>query len=234
MRDMDPHTVLACWDHGRLRHPLDRALLLHAMAAPAEDATTLADRPLGVRNAALLRLHDALAGDELQSSVDCPECHERLEFTLSAAAMCPNAASPPSQVTVGDVLVRVPTTRDLASLAGETDLNHAADLLLKRLVPAAPAGERGPDPPHLDAVMRALDEADPCADLTVALTCPACAHAWDAALDIAAFVWEEIDVRARRVLDEVHVLAQAYGWTETEILRLSDARRSAYIDRVLG
>jgi hypothetical protein len=231
---MDPHTVLVCWERGRLRHPLDRALLLHAIAAPGEDPSTLADRPLGERNAALLRLHDALAGDELQSSVDCPECHERLEFTLSATAMCPNAVTPPSHVTVGDVLVRVPTTRDLASLVGATDPNHAADLLLKRLVPAATPAEMHPDSPHPDAVTRALDEADPCADLTVALTCPECAHAWDAALDIAAFVWEEIDVRARRFLDEVHVLAQAYGWTETEILRLSDARRSAYIGRVLG
>jgi hypothetical protein len=234
MRDMDPHTVLVCWERGRLRHPLDRALLLHAIAAPGQDPNTLADRPLGERNAALLRLHDALSGDELQSSVDCPECRERLEFTLSATAMCPNAVSPPSHVRVGDVLVRVPTTRDLASLTRETDANRAADLLLKRLVPAPPPGETPPDPPHLDAVTRALDQADPCADLTVALTCPACAHAWAAALDIAVFVWEEIELRARRFLDEVHVLAQAYGWTETEILQLSDARRSGYIDRVLG
>ena len=231
---MDPYTLLVCWERGRTRHPLDRALLLHAIAAPGEDASTLADRPLGERNAALLRLHDALSGDELQSSVECPECRERLEFTLSATAMCPNTVPPPSHVRVGDVLVRVPTTRDLASLTEETDTNRAADLLLKRLVPAAPPGEMDPDLPPVNAVTRALDEADPCADLTVALTCPVCAHAWDAALDIAAFLWEEIEVRARRFLDEVHVLAQAYGWTEAEILRLSEARRSAYIDRVFG
>jgi len=234
MRRMDPQTVLVCWERGRVRHPLDRALLLHAIAAPGEDANTLADRPLGERNAALLRLHDALSGDALQSSVDCPGCHERLEFTLSATAICPASVSPPSHVRVGDVLVRVPTTRDLASLTGETDQNRAADLLLKRLVPDAPPGGTRPDPPHPDAVTRALDEADPWADLTVALTCPACAHAWDASLDIAAFVWEEIEARARRFLDQVHVLAHAYGWTEAEILRLSEARRGAYVERVFG
>jgi hypothetical protein len=41
-------------------------------------------------------------------------------------------------------------------------------------------------------------------------------------------------VRARRFLDEVHVLARAYGWAEAEILRLSEARRSAYLQRVLA
>ena len=234
MTAMDPQTVLACWERGRFRHPLDRALLLHAIAAPAEDANALADRPVGERNAALLRLHETLSGDELQSSVDCPRCDERLEFSLSANALLGGAGSPPSYVTVGDLLVRVPTTRDLASITGEPDEERAAQALLERLV--APAETAGPRPQRPDAgeVIRALEEADPCADLTVALTCPACAHAWDASLDVAAFVWEEIEGRARRFLDEVHVLAHAYGWTEAEILRLPETRRNAYLERALA
>ena len=38
--------------------------------------------------------------------------------------------------------------------------------------------------------------------------------------------------RAVQLLDEVHQLATAYGWTEAEILALSDTRRAAYLDRV--
>ena len=49
-----------------------------------------------------------------------------------------------------------------------------------------------------------------------------------------AFLWDEVDVRARRLLDEVHALAGAYGWSEQRILALSEARRRAYLDRVLG
>jgi len=231
---MDPQTVLACWERGRLRHPLDRALLLHALAAPTEDANALADRPLGERNAALLRLHEALSGDKLQSSVDCPECDERLEFSLSATALRAGVGAPPSHVTVGHVLVRVPTSRDLASITGEPDQERAAHALLERLVVPTVSRESCPEWPPTDEMMRALEEADPCADLTVAVTCPTCAHTWDASLDVAAFVWEEIEVRARRFLDEVHVLARAYGWAEVEILRLSEARRSAYLQRALA
>ena len=87
MTRMDAHSLLACWEHGRRRHPLDRALLLFAAAAPHVDPETLADRPLGERNAALLRLRQSLFGDALKSCVDCPECGEQLEFTLSASSL---------------------------------------------------------------------------------------------------------------------------------------------------
>ena len=54
------------------------------------------------------------------------------------------------------------------------------------------------------------------------------------AFDVPAYLWEELDVRARRLLDEVHALARSYGWAEREILALSEVRRNAYLDRVLA
>ncbi|HEU5135653.1 MAG TPA: hypothetical protein VFU13_10960, partial [Steroidobacteraceae bacterium] len=76
---MDAHAIISCWEQGRRRHPLDRALLLHAAATPDADPETLADRTLGERNAALLRLRQSLFGDALKSCVECPECGEALE-----------------------------------------------------------------------------------------------------------------------------------------------------------
>ncbi|HEV7822061.1 MAG TPA: hypothetical protein VGO84_12850, partial [Burkholderiales bacterium] len=84
---MDAQALIGCWEHGRTRHPLDRALLLHAAAAPDADPDTLADRPLGERNAALLRLRQRVFGDAVKSCVDCPACSERLEFTLNASTL---------------------------------------------------------------------------------------------------------------------------------------------------
>jgi len=232
---MDAQSLLTLWERGRHRHALDRGLLLHAVAAPGEDADALADRTLGERNAALLQLRQTLSGDELQSSVDCPECGEQLEFALSAAALLSRASVPSlSHVQIGDMRVRVPTSRDLASIANEPDEERAAGRLLTRLLSADSTGAESQASLPGDELTRALDEADPCADVAVACTCPACGHAWDAPFDVAAFVWDEIDVRARRLLDEVHVLAQAYGWPEHEILTLGDARRRAYIERVLA
>jgi hypothetical protein len=228
---MDAQSLIACWELGRRRHPLDRALLLYAAAAPGEDPESLADRPLGRRNAALLRLRRSMFGDALQSCVNCPECGEQLEFTLSADALLERAASQAAtHAQLGERRLRLPTSRDLASIAAETDANCAARLLLARL---AGSTDFGSDFTETD-LARALDSADPCMDLTLDLSCPACNHAWSAPFDVPAFLWDEIEVRARRLLDEVHALARAYGWSEAQILALSDARRRAYLERVLG
>lgn len=233
---MDAESLLACWEHGRRRHPLDRALLLHAAAAPGEDPNALADRTLGERNAALLRLRQSLFGDALKSCVDCPECGERLEFALSAVALLARSGPPDSEperthTWVAGRRVRLPTTRDLTSVADEPDEASASRRLMQRLC----EGDVSDDDAELQRELaRALDEADPCMDFAIDLACPGCAHAWSAPFDVPAFLWEEIDARARRLLDEVHALARAYSWAEAEILRLSETRRRAYLERVLA
>jgi len=228
---MDAQSLIACWELGRRRHPLDRALLLYAAAAPDEDPDSLADRPLGRRNAALLRLRRAIFGDALKSCVDCPKCGEQLEFTLSADALLERAAShAPTHAQLGNLRVRLPTTRDLASVATEIEETHAARKLLERLMDT-PAGEIDFSD---ESLTRALDVADPCMDFTLDLSCPACDHTWSAPFDVPAYLWVEIDERARRLLDEVHALACTYSWSEKQIFALSEARRRAYLERILG
>jgi hypothetical protein len=46
------------------------------------------------------------------------------------------------------------------------------------------------------------------------------------------FLWQDVAQAAQHLLDEVHALATAYGWREPEILALSAARRSYYIDKI--
>jgi hypothetical protein len=229
---MDAQSLIACWELGRRRHPLDRALLLHAVATPDTDPDTLADRTLGERNAALLELRQCLFGDALKSCVSCPACDEKLEFAISAQALLERApAIARTHVDLHGRMLRLPTTRDLASVASELDSDRAAQRLLDRLLD----GNSGNGfLASAEAVTRTLDEADPRMDLSLGLSCPGCAHEWAASLDVPAFLWEEIEVRARRLLDEVHALARAYGWSERQILELSDLRRSAYLERVLA
>lgn len=232
---MDGQSLINCWEHGRRRHPLDRALLMFAAAEPGAQPDALADRSLGERNAALLKLRRALFGDELKSCIDCPQCREKLEFTLSANALL---AREPTNLVDGGFLsihglrLRLPTTRDLVYAAGNADDGGAARRLMQRLCVSG-------NPDVLTAELeeqlaRALDEADPCMDFGIDLTCPACAHCWNAAFDVPAFLWEEIEARARRLLDEVHAIARSYGWSERQILELGDARRQAYLERVLA
>jgi hypothetical protein len=236
MTGMDAQSLLECWEHGRRRHPLDRALLLFAAAEPGADPETLADRTLGQRNAALLRLRQSLFGDAMKSCVACPHCGENLEFALSASSLLERATErgqgASADVHAAGHTLRLPTSRDLAAMAAERDQLGAARRLLQRLcVENAPAQWSA----DLESqISRAMDEADPCIDLALDLVCPACGHLWNAPFDVGAFLWEEIDVRARRLLDEVHALARSYSWSERQILELSETRRRAYLERVLA
>ena len=77
-----------------------------------------------------------------------------------------------------------------------------------------------------------MAQADPQANIQLALGCPACGHSWLALFDIVGFFWREIDTWARRVLRDIHTLALAYGWSEAEILALSPWRRQFYLEMV--
>ena len=50
--------------------------------------------------------------------------------------------------------------------------------------------------------------------------------------DIVSFFWTELEVWVARVLSDVHTLAQAYGWSEHDILSLSLTRRQCYLEIV--
>ena len=79
-----------------------------------------------------------------------------------------------------------------------------------------------------------MAQADPLAEVLVALQCPECGAAFDADLDPSGFVWEVLEARAAQTLREVDELARAYGWTEDVILGLAPARRTAYLEIVRG
>jgi hypothetical protein len=84
----------------------------------------------------------------------------------------------------------------------------------------------------ISEVISRMAEADPQADMEVELSCPSCGQRWQALFDIESFFWSEISAWAQRILSEVHVLARAYGWSETQILDLSPWRRQVYLNLV--
>jgi hypothetical protein len=85
---------------------------------------------------------------------------------------------------------------------------------------------------QLNAVGERMAQADPLAEILLHFDCPACSHAFDLGLDLAAFLWSELEGRAKRLLRDVHTLASAYGWSEAEVLSLSPARREFYLGMV--
>jgi hypothetical protein len=126
---------------------------------------------------------------------------------------------------------RLPTTRDLAKVARETEARSAVVQLVE--ICRTESGEAAVwQDEELEEIGERMASADPLAEIRLKFDCAECGHQWDESLDIVDFVWLEIEARAKRLLVEIHTLATAYGWSEREILSLSEPRRRLYLEMV--
>jgi hypothetical protein len=246
--------LLATWEAGLAEAPTGRALLLHRTARPDVDAASLPVLPVGEREADLFALRRALFGERMQVRLACAACGEDMEFDLDAGQFARSlggrggsatgrrgsaAGGDPSAGPVvrvqqdgWDVEFRLPGVADLTAAARAADPRAA--LLARCLVSAVRDGapvDAGDLPvPVQRRIAEAVEAADPGADVTLNIGCPECGEATRAELDIASYLWTELDAWARDVLLDVHLLATAYGWSEPEILALSPTRRRYYLE----
>lgn len=240
MRTPTAAELLDVWERSGASEPTERADTLLALTRPGLPP---ADLPLGERDAQLLELRELLFGSELDGAADCTRCGETLEFALSTqslGAQRPETTDEPLELRESgcEIRFRVPTAHDLADAAATGDVARARAVLLERCIASASLDGQATAPAKLPAavvvaVAERMAEADPLADVRVALTCPACGHEWTAALDVAAWVWSEVEAWAHRTVLDVHSLASAYGWSEAEILALGP-RRELYLELVEG
>jgi len=77
--------------------------------------------------------------------------------------------------------------------------------------------------------LMANGEADSLALITIAAICPACEQQGSYIFDPTTFLWQEVEVRGRRLMREVHSLARALAWSEAAILAMSPPRRRHYL-----
>jgi len=233
MRALSAADLLALWERGRRQHRLDRALTLLSAADPGLTHAELAALGIGQRDRLLLDLRERTFGPTLECVVPCGACGAAVEFRFGVAeARFPFA--PPAQTfsVASDGVTRsfrMPCSADLAAVVAQTDREAAARALLDR---CRTDGVDGLPPGFARRAVDRMSELDPQAEVRLDLSCPSCGNRWQAVFDIAACFWTELETRARRLLGEVHGLARAYGWTEAEILSLSDARRQAYLELV--
>lgn len=240
MRTLSNADFLSLWENGRRLHSLDRGLLAvrASLSEPAEE--NVADWPLGRRNQALAELHGSYFGSRLQGWTKCGQCGEKLEFGLDCRSLIERQRERSADPVLEPIVVkgwsfRVPTSRDLARVAGESDVDAAALRLLEccRIEGGADADvAMAWSREELEQLGEKMIAADPLAEILLSFECPACKAAREQALDLPAFLWAELEAFAKRMLYEIHLLASAYGWSEREILSLSDSRRATYLEMV--
>jgi hypothetical protein len=232
----DPERLVAAWEAAAAVPGIARAAVLLHAAGAVESLDEALDLPLGDAAARSAELYAAAFDEVLAGLVNCDGCGELLEVQVPLAALGAPVERATARVEhAGATLeVRAPTTRDLLAAAGDPD---PAAVLLARCV-SDPAGA-AIDPAGLAPSMRervdaAAEELAGAATVTVQAACPACGAGVRAAADVADLLWEQVGAAAPSVLGEVAELAAAFGWSETEGLTLSPARRRSYLDLVRG
>ena len=241
MPALNATTLLAVWEQGVSQHPLQRALALLALAWPQKSADEWATVTIGERDRKLLQLRDELFGSKLEAIAICPKCETRLELIFSTRDLqTPVAESATGfealRLESGDYEVdyRLPTSADLLEVTNSP--GKARELLLERCVNARGGGVAIAAAALPGAVVELLGEkmaeADPQAEVQIALDCPACLHRWSSVFDILSYLWGEIEDWAERLLRDVHSLALAYGWSERDIIAMSARRRRLYLEMV--
>jgi len=239
MRSLSASQLVEVWERGVNQHPVDRALTL--LSACCEETTAeLAELSIGRRDARLLEAYERIFGPTLEGFAQCPQCGEQFEYRLSTRelALPLPATEQPMVVKTAETCLRLRplNSLDLRAASDSPGVDRAFKLLLERCVMERDdrPGVSLEDLPEsaLEQIASCLAQADPLAEILIDLTCCACSHCWQVLLDIEGFLWAKLSAMARRLLQQVHALARAYGWSESDIMALSAVRRQAYLEMV--
>jgi hypothetical protein len=235
-----PTELLAAWELGLNQTPVQRALTLLSISLDGTRSDEQETLTIGECDRRLLRLHERAFGSRIRAIACCPACGEKLELNFDVADVyIPQTAEIPASLTIEKhdfvVTFRLPRTVDLMALnKNSTSLENRKCLLERCILNARRARENlsvhSLPEDIVTEVSAQMVKADPQAEVLIAARCPDCTHFWKVPLDIGTFVWTELNVWAIRLLREIHLLAAAYSWSESEILALSPTRRQLYLE----
>ena len=245
MRPVTTAELLNTWEQCARRTLPEKALLLLDTACADGEPEDPALLNIGDRDAKLLQLREWMFGQQLLNITDCPNCGERIEWINNIADLrYPSENKSTSSATFNvevenyNIQFRLPNSYDLLK-ASSRDYQSDPKKLLAECIIDVHRNEQTCQAGELPAqVMDVLDERmsleNPQANIMMNLSCPSCSHSWEAQFDIASYLWIEIDSWAKHILQEVAVLAAAFGWSESQILNLSPQKRQYYIDIING
>ncbi len=227
MRLLSASELLALWEQGVHQNSIEQALsiLSACTGAPWEELAVL---PIGERDARLFAVYERLFGPELHAFTECSNCGERLEYSLPVPRGA-SVATTQMERRSQTLQLRPLNSADLAAIRDCGDERQGRRLLAERCT-----GENAGclSDAEVDLLSAEFAQLDPQAEVLVDLKCPVCQSAMQVLLAIEQFLWAKISCLAKRLLREVHVLASAYGWSESEILALSAIRRKRYLELV--
>jgi hypothetical protein len=197
------------------------AVALLERRCPGLDAAAL---PVGDVDVLVAELRRGSIGDALVAEASCAECGARVDVHFSLADLIAHERPRRSRLaerepdgwwTLDGVRFRAPTAADVLACADTADL-------VRRCV------EGTSEPRALRRIERALELVAPTLHSVGAGICPECGCEVAVDVDARSLCLDELRLLAGSVLEDVHLLAGAYGWDEATVLALPSSRRQAY------
>jgi len=232
--------LLEVWESGIFEKPFQRALLMISAAFPEIASGDLLSLSMGQRDSLLLTLRKTIFGPRITGITNCEECEEHLEVAFDADEILKDLPADHSKImelSIEDfkVLFRLPNSSDLLAASDCRDTDSFRYSLLKSCLTGISRGNEEAsleDLPEIvvDEIVARMEMSDPQADMHIILSCPLCKTEKKIAFDISSFLWSELNAWAVRTPREVHILASAYCWRETDILAMSPWRRQFYLE----
>lgn len=198
--------------------------------------------PIPDLDALLLLIRRTVFGDRIQTDARCADasCGSRIDVDFSIEAyVAHHAPRIPRNVMLSD---EGPDRLSWCRLRG-SDIRFRLPLVADRMAvagtnnPALALARRCMQPPNLPVsqqrrVEQAMAALAPSLSHELEGRCPDCGAPVVLYFDIQAFALAELRDQARYVYDDVHLIARAYQWSETEILALPRSRRITYAELI--
>jgi hypothetical protein len=241
--------------------PIERATLLLSRCvvqlgqAEKVEQDKVRDLSMGDREALLLHIRRLTFGERMQCVLRCAACDAPMDLDLNVSNLLvstENAAQQHYQemFSCDDARFRVsfhvPTGADVEAAIqyGNGRVDKARPELLARCIDSIEREDETEEfkvvqdhewPSQLiEQLSRRLAEADAQAEIQLQLTCPACECEFSSFFDVTGYMVSELKARERQLYQDVHQLALAYHWSESEILHMSSRKRKLYLEMLAG
>jgi hypothetical protein len=205
--------------------------LLRAGPPPSVQPGEVAALSAGQRDRVLAELHLQTFGPRISATLRCTSCGENFDvgFALPdllahvrSQAASDVALSPDGIIVHRDLRFRLPTGADELAVAGLT-APGARNMLLERCLVSAMLDE----PERFELAMA---EVDPLLDLDLPTRCAECGATQSRQFSMQAYCLGSLLAERGRLVEEVHILATAYGWGRAEILSMRRSVRREHVE----
>ncbi|TXE07844.1 hypothetical protein ES711_10455 [Gelidibacter salicanalis] len=231
---MTANSILNVWDHCVGKNQTFKGVALASLALNATDHSNIVDWSIEKRDIALFHVRKKLFGNQFDNISHCPKCNQMVEWDFNFEQVgIPSLYDIPDNIEIlidshDDILmIRLPNSDDLFT-------NDASQIIRNCMInlkdlQSQTFHQNIPD----DIINQINDKFDTicqASNITYHLNCVECSHEWQVNFDIVAYLWKEIDHWAKSLLDEIYVLAKTFGWSESDIINMSENRRNHYLN----